>query len=44
MCFKARSFMVPMIQMILHMFPMVLLQLLAEDLEGAKEDVLEEEL
>ena len=44
MCFKARSLMVLMIQMLLHMFPMVLLQLLAEDLEGAKEDVLEEEL
>ena len=39
--------MVQMTQMILHMFPMVLLQLLAEDLddvqEDAEEDVLEEE-
>ena len=47
MCFKARSLMVLMIQMLLHMFPMVLLQLPAEDLddvqEDAEEDVLEEE-
>ena len=39
--------MVLMIQMLLHMFPMVLLQLPAEDLddvqEDAEEDVLEEE-
>ena len=47
MCFKARSLMVLMIQMLLHVFPMVLLQLPAEDLddvqEDAEEDVLEEE-